>query len=116
VTWTYDVSQLATSDLMKVRNLVGDTNTTDPLQQDEEINFALTERGTVYGAAAMVCRTLAAKFARDSDVASQDMRTSLSQRSSNFLRLAKEYEPEAAAAQSGPAVLVAGLPSWVAPQ
>lgn len=48
-----------------VRLLVGDTNEDDPLVEDEEIFFALTQStDNVYLASSWIARTLAAKFSR----------------------------------------------------
>lgn len=67
--WTYDITDLVTTTasgrLNSTRLLVGDTDPTDLLLQDAEINFALGQTGNnVYNAAAWGCKVLAAKFAR----------------------------------------------------
>jgi hypothetical protein len=67
--WSYDPTDLDTSTasgrLNSVRLLVGDTDTSDQLAQDEEILFALNQTGdNIYTAAAWVCRSIAAKFSR----------------------------------------------------
>lgn len=64
--FTYDVLNLANSDKDQVRLLIGDTDVADPLLQDEEINLYLTQEGSVYGAAIQCCRSLAARFSRQS--------------------------------------------------
>ena len=71
--WTYDVTQLSTTTtsgrLYSVRYLIGDTDTTDQLLQDEEINFALSLTGdNIYFAGAWTCKAIAAKFSRFVDV------------------------------------------------
>ena len=48
-----------------VRFLVGDTDISDGLVTDEEINFLLDEFGDVYTTAGSVAESLAAKFARE---------------------------------------------------
>lgn len=93
--WTYDFTQLATSMLMQVRYLVGDTVLADPLVQDEEINFALSQRPSIYGAAAMVCRSLSANLSREADTVDKDLRTTLSARATAFARRAQDYETRA---------------------
>ena len=62
--WTYNVTQLATNDMMKVRLEIGDTDTTDQLLQDEEITFAISKEASVMAAAARCCELIARKFAR----------------------------------------------------
>lgn len=93
--WTYNVLLLATSPLMQVRYLVGDTEATDQQVQDEEITFALTQRPSIYGAAATVCRSLSTKLSREADTVDKDLRTTLSARATAYSRRAAEYEVKA---------------------
>lgn len=95
MSWTYDASLLATTPLHQVRYLVGDTIQADPQAQDEEINFAISQRSSVYGAAATVCRSLAANFSRLVDTVDKDLRTSYSTKARNYLRMASEFENQA---------------------
>lgn len=67
--WTYDVTNINTSSasgrLNAVRLLVGDTDESDQLLQDEELRFALSQNNNnIYKTAAWACQSLAAKFAR----------------------------------------------------
>ena len=67
--WTYDATNLSTATssgrLNTVRLLIGDTESSDPQLQDEEILFALTANSDdAYLAAAFCCRLLASKYAR----------------------------------------------------
>lgn len=69
MSWSYSPSDLNTTTasgrLNTVRLLVGDTDSSDPLAQNEEILFALSQTGNnVYYAAVWICRTVAAKFSR----------------------------------------------------
>ena len=69
MSWSYDPNTLNTTTdsgrVNTVRLLVGDTDTTDQLVQNEEILFALTQTGNnVYYAAVWICRAVAAKFSR----------------------------------------------------
>jgi hypothetical protein len=96
VTWTYDTSQIGNSPMMQVRYLVGDTKSSDQQAQDEEINFALTQRPSIYGAAAIVCRSLASKLSREADTVDKDLRTTLSARAKAYSARAAEYDVAAA--------------------
>src|SRR3569832_1998240 len=78
--------------MMQVRYLAGDTRDTDRQVQDEEIAFALTERPSVYGAAAIVCRALSAQKSRLVDTVDNDLRTTYSQQASAYARQAIYYE------------------------
>jgi hypothetical protein len=69
LSWSYDVSDLNTTTssgrINTVRLLVGDTDTSDQLVQNEEITFALAQVGdNVYYAGSWVCKAIAAKFSR----------------------------------------------------
>lgn len=69
MSWSYSPSDLNTTTasgrLNTVRLLVGDTDSADPLAQNEEVLFALSQTGNnVYYAAVWICRTIAAKFSR----------------------------------------------------
>lgn len=101
MSWTYDASQLAASSMMQVRFLVGDTIPADQQVQDEEIAFALVERPSIYGAAATVCRTLAAKLSRQADVVDKDLRTALSSRAKAYAARAVEYDGKAVSRSGG---------------
>lgn len=103
MTWTYDASGLTTSFKDQVRFVVGDVLPTDPQIQDEEINYVLTQRGSVFGAAAMCCRSLASKYARSADQKAGDSQVWYSQISKSYALRAIELE--AAAAQSGTSVV-----------
>lgn len=95
MSWTYDASQLAGSAMMQVRFLVGDTMAADQQVQDEEVQFALSERPNIYGAAAIVCRSLASKLSRQADVVDKDLRTALSARAKAYSARALEYDTKA---------------------
>ncbi|MFN3077019.1 MAG: hypothetical protein ABT940_09105 [Alphaproteobacteria bacterium] len=91
MTWTYSGNP-ASSNADTVRFLIGDTDSTDPLAQDEEIAFALAQRGSHYGAAAMICRAIAARFARLADQSVDAIHTSHSQMNRAFLSQAAQLE------------------------
>jgi len=95
MTWSYDPSTLATNTTNQVRFLVGDTEETDPLVQNEEIVFALSQRSSIYGAASIVCRTIAAKFSRLADTVDRDLRDALSSKAKAYAMRAQEYDTQA---------------------
>ena len=64
MTWTYDNTVLATSDKDAVRLIIGDTDSTDELLQNEEINYYITKHGSVTRAASESARAVAARYAR----------------------------------------------------
>lgn len=74
MTWTFDVTNLA-GDVAQVRTRVGDTDTTDQLITDEEIQFFVDQEpnGDVTLAAAAVADAIAAKFARKASFSTGDM-------------------------------------------
>jgi hypothetical protein len=99
--WTYSLTQLSTSKMMQVRRIIGDTDTTDQLLQDEEITFALSQRPSIYGAAAEACRYIAGQFARLVDTAASDLKVAYSQRSKQYTQLAILMEAKALARSGG---------------
>ena len=70
----------ADSQLDTVRFLISDIDPDDPLLQDEEISWLLTENPNVYRAAAEACEIGAGNAMRLVDTASGELRVSLSQR------------------------------------
>ena len=68
MSWTYDGSpgsDTATGRRDAVRLYIGDTDSTNPLVTDQEIEFALESRSdNLYGASAELLRALASKYAR----------------------------------------------------
>ena len=99
MTWTYGGTPgtaTAAERRDAVRLLIGDTDTNDQQVPDEEITFALAQASDdVYGAAAVMARTLAAKYARLVDVSFDSVRTAYSQRREQYLVLAQQMEVEA---------------------
>lgn len=84
---TYDTALTAAKD--QVRLLIGDTDVSDALLQDEEIAFLLTQSASNVNAAAVrACEAVAAKFARLADTQVDDVRVSLSQRAKGYRELA----------------------------
>ena len=63
MTWTYS-GDPTDSDLDAVRFLVTDTDITDQLAQNEEIDYTLATFGGPIHAAAVVCEQIAGQFAR----------------------------------------------------
>lgn len=97
MTWSYDATLLGAKPLYQVRFLTGDTLSGDQQMTDEEIAFVLTQRSSIYGAAAMCCRSLSAQKARLADVSTGDLRTTYSSLSQAYSKRAGEYEAQATA-------------------
>lgn len=108
MTWSYTPSDIQTNKTDQVRWLVGDTVATDQLVQNEEIAFALTQRVSVYGAAAIVCRAIASKFSREADTVDRDLRTTLSAKAKAYASRAAMYEVQAMA-RSGVSAYAGGI-------
>ncbi len=96
MTWTYDVSDLATSQKDQVRLMIGDTYSGDPQMQDEEILFWITQRSSIIGAAAECCRVLATKFSRSVDQAAGDTKAAYSQMAKAYAVRATMFDARAA--------------------
>lgn len=96
MSWSYDPDQLQTSPKDQVRFLVGDVVESQPLVQDEEILFALSQNPNVYMAAAIICDSLASMFSRKVDRQTGDVRDSFSQRAKAYAERAKELRSQGA--------------------
>lgn len=79
MTWNYS-GDPSDSQLDEVRFLIGDTDTTDQLLQDAEINYLLTTEGSVLGAAYRSALAIVAKLSREFDQAVGSVKYNLSQR------------------------------------
>lgn len=77
------------TDVEKVRLKIGDTEVSDALFSDTELEAFLEDEGTVGGAAAAACESLAARFAPDYDVSTDDQSLKRSQKSAAFAKLAE---------------------------
>ena len=91
MTWSYSGDPSASS-LDEVRFLVGDTDSTEQLVQNEEIAYAINAEITIGLAAVRVLRALAGKYARKADKAVGDLRISYSQLQKSFMDLADKLE------------------------
>ena len=93
MTWTYTASP-ATVATDEVHFLVGDTDQTAPLVQDEEIDYYLTlypkpAGKPAYLAAAAVAEAIAAKFARKMDQTLGSLQASAKQQHDHYVELAQ---------------------------
>lgn len=88
MTWTYNAANLGTDQTYQVRLLCGDTDSTHPLIQDEEIDYLITLHANIYLAAAAACESIAAKFAQYADQKTGKIATWLTKRVDKFLEMA----------------------------
>jgi hypothetical protein len=101
MSWTYDPAQIASSPLMQLRWLIGDTLTKDQQLQDEELTWAMTQRTSIYGAAADACRSLAGRMAREADSTQGSLHTLYSAKSRNYRAMSGTFEVQAMARSGG---------------
>lgn len=94
MTATYSGNPSA-SDKDAVRYLVGDTNVSSAKVTDEEIAFTLVEQPNVYRAAALVARSLAAKYSSAVNMSLDGASISAGSRAQNYLTLAENLERQA---------------------
>lgn len=93
MTWTYAAADIASSRKDEVRFLVGDTDTLDPMVQDEEIDLVLTHFPPRTGkpawlAAAHTCDAIAGRFGRQAQRAAGPLSISAQQRYEHYVQLA----------------------------
>ena len=87
--WNYDTSLTADKD--KVRLYIGDTISTIPLLTDEEITAVLTDEGDVLAATVHICRSLSARFGREAELYTDNVRDLKGKQAEHFLTLAERY-------------------------
>jgi tRNA isopentenyl-2-thiomethyl-A-37 hydroxylase MiaE len=89
MTWTYSSTDIST-DLAKVRLLIGDTDTADQQMTDEEINFFIDNEQIIYMAAYRCALALVAHYARRVDKEMGDLKLLAAQRHRHYIRLAEQ--------------------------
>jgi len=100
--WTYDASSILTVPVYQVRRLIGDVISNDPQIYDAEISFALTQRSTIYGAAAECCSYIASQYARKVDVTSPgEIRTAYSSQAAKYKGMAAFFNARSATRGGG---------------
>lgn len=88
--WTFNPDDM-TTDLNKVRRLIGDVSSTAPLFQDEEIDFFTSSETNVFGAASLACESLAGLYAAQVNKQVGPLRLDASQKYDHFRDLAGRY-------------------------
>jgi hypothetical protein len=101
VSWTYTLADLATTPLFQLRWLIGDTLPADPQIADEELTWAMTQRSSIYGAAADACRSLATQMGRQADSVQGNLRTTYSARSRAYAAASGRFEVMAMVRSAG---------------
>jgi hypothetical protein len=92
MSWNYNVADLGTNQKDQIRFLIGDTNTNDQQLQDEELQFSLTIRSSIWGAAATCCESISANLSRKADTTTGELRTLYSSLSRAYHARSMAYE------------------------
>lgn len=100
MSWNYNPSDLANTPIDQVRLLIGDTESTDPQFQDEEIAFFLLTLSP-YRAAAQCCRALSAKFSRSVNFAAGMTRIAYGDLAKAYALRAIAFDQQATRAGAG---------------
>lgn len=88
MSWSYNTSLLSSSTRTKVRLIIGDTDITRQLLQDEEIDYVITAESVATTAAAVCCDLLAAKYAFLCNTDNGELRISAAARHKHYQDLA----------------------------
>lgn len=94
-----------TASIFDIRVLIGDTDTSDELLTDTQINMLIALYTNTFSAAAAAARAIAAKFAREVDATVDSTQASNSQKYEHYKDLADRLDSQART--SG---LLAGIP------
>lgn len=115
MTWSYSGDPSASA-VDAIRFLIGDTDTTDQLLQNEEISWVNTgtsgtPTGTssLYEAAYRCCLTIASKLARQADKQIGDLQVSLSQKAKTYQSQAEHFKSLAAMEDYTPVPYAGGI-------
>lgn len=92
-----------------VRFLVGDTDESDPLLSDEEINFLVAEEPNRYAAAAAACRSIAAKLAREYERMESETLKATDRTPERYRQLAMDLDKRAVTSSSVSIVAADGI-------
>lgn len=92
--WTYDLGLTKAKD--QIRLLIGDTESTDPLLQDEEITFHANGQSGLYRQAAACARAIAGTFSRRVDRSVGQLKLSSGQQAKAYHDLAQSLMRQAA--------------------
>lgn len=92
LTWSFADNDLAQSPKDQVRIVMGDTIAADPQLTDEEISFFLTQRTSIYGAAALCCRSLATQYSRSVTMQEGNSKRNYSDLSKAYTLRAIQYD------------------------
>jgi hypothetical protein len=101
VTWSYEAASLATSTLYQVRLELQDTDVTEQLLQDEEIEFLLTQESNLLLTCARGAEIIARLFARQADrVENPTVKLSFTTRVAAYQTLATTLRTRASASHA----------------
>jgi hypothetical protein len=101
VAWTYS-GDPSSSAKDAVRFAIGDTDATDPLLTDEEINHLVAEYGTAKQAAPAAAEAIAAKFSRQASKSVGDLSIQLNQKAEAYMALARRLAQRASTVAAAP--------------
>ena len=93
--WTYDTGLAEDKDT--IRLYIGDTIESIPLLSDEEIEATLAlESDNLLSTAERLCRSLSARFGREAELYTDNVRDLKTKQAEHFLKLAERYAQGAA--------------------
>jgi len=95
MTWSYAAPGVSSKDT--VRFLVQDTLEDEPLIQDEEIEWMLTQFADVRQAAAQVAENIARLFARQANTRTPELSVDFAERAKQYRVLASQLKQDSAA-------------------
>lgn len=96
MSWTFG-NDPVNSRLDRIRILIGDTDPAEPLIEDETLLWLIEREPDDNLAAAQAARLIAAKFARQADIAVGELSVRFSQLAESFLELANQLAMESSA-------------------
>ena len=108
MSWSYTADPLNNS-VDELRLLIGDTNSSDPQLQDEEIGYFLAKYASVNQATIAAVTNLIAKYSRLSDETTAELSIKWSQKAQAYRRLKDDLSDPVNAASSAPVSFGGGI-------
>lgn len=110
MSFSYNPSDLSTSEKDQVRFLIGDVDSSNPILQDEEIDFAIDSQSNVYYAAAECAIAIAARYAPDVNVTIDGMSVQNQDKMKKYQAIANNLRMRATSnPKFAPAPIITGI-------
>jgi hypothetical protein len=92
MSFSYTIANLSQNGLDRVRFEIGDTDSTEPLLEDEEIEFCLSQTGSFYRATSMAAHAIATRLSREASFTAGNLKVDLATRAKSYADMAARFK------------------------